>query len=145
MHQPRLSDSKRGRCKHAGRSRRRGSQHAVIRVHPESILSRERHSALQCVPIPILNSYLEDGTLLVALGGSLFSGPGYGSWERTGHNQFKARFKFFLFTSSGALRGDEGYSPFNDLDERDAVTSASTWRFPGMSHSVNPMRRARLA
>ena len=27
----------------------------------------------------------------------LFAGPGHGSWERISYNNFKARFKFFLF------------------------------------------------
>jgi hypothetical protein len=59
------------------------------------------------IPIPTLNTYLKDDTMLVALGGSLFSGPGHGSWERIDHNQFSARFKFFLFNPAGMLRGSE--------------------------------------
>jgi hypothetical protein len=75
------------------------------------------------IPIPTLNSYLEDGTLLVALGGSLFAGPGYGSWERIGHNQFK----FFLFNSSGMLRGSEEVTKDILLTGPDAFEATSTF------------------
>lgn len=79
------------------------------------------------IPIPTLNSYLEDGTLLVALGGSLFSGPGHGSWERIGHNQFKARFKFFLFNSSGMRVGSEEVTKDILLTGPDAFEATSTF------------------
>jgi len=59
------------------------------------------------IPIPSLNTYLKDSTLLVALGGSLFAGPGHGSWERIGYNNFRARFKFFLFNPDGSRRGSK--------------------------------------
>jgi hypothetical protein len=59
------------------------------------------------IPIPSLNTYLKDDTMLVALGGSLFAGPGYGSWERIDRNEVNARFKFFLFNPNGMLRGSE--------------------------------------
>ena len=59
------------------------------------------------IPIPTLNTYLKDETMLVALGGSLFSGPGHGSWERIDDNQFNGHFKFFLFNAAGMLRGSE--------------------------------------
>ena len=79
------------------------------------------------IPIPTLNSYIEDGTLQVALGGSLFSGPGHGSWERIGHNQFKARFKFFLFNSSGMLRGSEEVTKDILLTGPDAFEATSSF------------------
>ena len=78
-------------------------------------------------PIPTLNTYLKDGTLLVALGGSLFAGPGHGSWERIGRNQFRARFKFFLFTSSGTLRGSEEVTKDILLTGPDAFEATSTF------------------
>jgi hypothetical protein len=79
------------------------------------------------IPIPTLNTYLKDETLLVALGGSLFSGPGHGSWERIGHNQFKARFKFFLFNASGMLRGSEEVTKDILLTDPDAFEATSTF------------------
>src|SRR5438093_12347067 len=55
------------------------------------------------IPIPSLNTYLKDSTLLVAHGGSLFAVLGLGSWVWIGNNNFTSRFKFFLF-SPDAIR-----------------------------------------
>ncbi len=79
------------------------------------------------VPIPSLNTYLKDETLLVSLGGSLFAGPGYGSWERSEHNHFSARFKFFLFTPTGMLRGSEEVTKDIRVTGPDAFEATSTF------------------
>jgi hypothetical protein len=79
------------------------------------------------IPIPSLNTYLKDGTMLVALGGSLFSGPGLGSWQHVDPNQFNARFKFFLFTPTGTLRGSEEVSKNILLTDPDTFEATSTF------------------
>jgi hypothetical protein len=81
------------------------------------------------IPIPALNTYLKDSTLLVALGGSLFAGPGQGSWERITHNNFKARFKFFLFNATGARVGSEEVTKTIGLTGSDAFQATSTFDF----------------
>jgi hypothetical protein len=79
------------------------------------------------IPVPTLNTYLKDGTMLVALGGSLFSGPGQGSWEHIDPHQFNARFKFFLFTPSGTLRGSEEVQKNIFLTGPDTFEAISTF------------------
>jgi hypothetical protein len=56
-------------------------------------------------PVPGLHQYLKHGALLDAPGGGLLRGPGLGSWERIGHNQFVARFTMFLFNPDFSRRG----------------------------------------
>ena len=53
------------------------------------------------IPIPALHTYLRDETIIEVPGGTLFRGPGVGSWEPLGHHQFVARFKFFVFNAAG--------------------------------------------
>ncbi len=48
------------------------------------------------IPLPTLNTFLKDGGMLWS-GTALVGGPGQGGWERLGHDQFMARFKFFIF------------------------------------------------
>jgi hypothetical protein len=79
------------------------------------------------IPIPTLNTYLKDETMLVALGGSLFSGPGHGSWERIDDNQFNAHFKFFLFNAAGMLRGSEEVKKNILLTGSDTFEATSTF------------------
>lgn len=60
------------------------------------------------IPIPAFHRYLREGTILEVPGGSLFRGPGVGSWQPLDDNQFVAHFKFFLFRSdTGGPRGSE--------------------------------------
>jgi hypothetical protein len=79
------------------------------------------------IPIPTLNTYLKDGTMLVALGGSLFSGPGQGSWQHLDPDQFNAHFKFFLFTPAGTLRGSEEVKKSIFLTGPDTFEATSTF------------------
>jgi len=78
------------------------------------------------IPIASLNTFQKDGTLLVALG-SLFAGPGHGSWERIGHNQFRARFKFFLFNANGIRTGSEEVTKDIRFISPDAFEATSTY------------------
>ena|SRR5436190_1645830 len=81
------------------------------------------------IPIPALNTYSKDGALLVALGGSLFAGPGHGSWERIGYNSFKARFKFFVFNANGIRIGSEEITKAIGFTGPDALVATSTFDF----------------
>src|SRR5439155_17859632 len=81
------------------------------------------------IPIPTLNTYLKDSTLLFASGGSLFAGPGHGSWERTGYNNFKARFKFFVFNANGIRVGSEEVTKAIGLTGPDAFEATSMFDF----------------
>ena len=79
------------------------------------------------IPIPSLNTYLKDSTLLVALGGSLFAGPGHGSWERIGYNNFRARLKSFLFNPDGSRRGSEEVTKAIGFTGPNAFEASSTF------------------
>jgi hypothetical protein len=81
------------------------------------------------IPVPALNTYLKDNMLLVSHGGSLFAGPGQGSWDRITHNQYKARFKFFLFNASGARVGSEEVTKTIGLTGPDAFQATSSFDF----------------
>jgi len=81
------------------------------------------------IPIPSLNTFQKDNTLQVALGGSLFAGPGQGSWERLGYNHFKARFKFFVFNASGIRVASEEVTKSINFTSPDAFQSSSTYDF----------------
>jgi len=78
-------------------------------------------------PIPQVNTYLKDSTLLTANGGSLFAGPGQGSWERIAYNNFKAHFKFFLFNADGNRRGFEEITKTISLTGPDAFEATSAF------------------
>lgn len=54
------------------------------------------------IPIPVLQTYLRDESLVEVGGSILFRGPSLGSWEHLGHHQFVARSKFFVFKSDGS-------------------------------------------
>jgi hypothetical protein len=79
------------------------------------------------IPIPALNTYLKDSTMLVALGGSLFAGPGQGSWERIAHNTFRSRFKFFIFNSSGMRVASEIVTKTIALTGADTFLATATF------------------
>lgn len=79
------------------------------------------------IPIPALNTYLKDSTLLFASGGSLLAGPGHGSWKRIGYNNFKASFKFFLFNADGSRRGSEEITKAIRLTGPDAFEAVSSF------------------
>lgn len=81
------------------------------------------------IPVPSLNTYLKDGSMLVALGGSLFAGPGQGSWERIAHDTFRARFKFFIFNTSGMRVASEVVTKTIGLTGPDAFVATSTFDF----------------
>jgi hypothetical protein len=78
------------------------------------------------IPISTLNTFLKGETMLVALG-SLFAGPGHGSWERIDQNHFNARFKFFLFNPSGLRIGSEEVTKDIFLTGPDAFEATSTF------------------
>ena len=78
------------------------------------------------IPIASLNTFQKDGTLLAALG-SLFAGAGHGSWERIGHNHFRARFKFFLFNANGIRTGSEEVTKDIRFTGPDAFEAISTF------------------
>jgi hypothetical protein len=73
-----------------------------------------------------LNTFLKGETMLVALG-SLFAGPGHGSWERINHNHFNARFKFFLFNPNDMLIGSEEVTKDIRLTGPDAFEATSSF------------------
>jgi hypothetical protein len=77
-------------------------------------------------PIQALNMYLKHGAFLQAAGGSLFRGPGLGSWERIGHHQFEARFTFFLFNADGSRRGSGEVTSHIQLTGPDAFEATVT-------------------
>jgi hypothetical protein len=79
------------------------------------------------IPIPQTNTYLKDSTLLVANGGSLFAGPGQGSWQRIAYDTFKARFKFFLFNPDGSRRGFEEVTRAIRFTNPNAFEATSTF------------------
>jgi hypothetical protein len=47
-----------------------------------------------------LHMYLQDGSYLDVSGGNPLRGTAVRAWERVGHHQFEARYKFFLFNAN---------------------------------------------
>ena len=78
------------------------------------------------IPIPTLNTFLKHGGMLWS-GGSLFVGPGQGSWERIGHNHFMARFKFLIFNANGSRRGSEELTKDVRLTGSDTFEATTTF------------------
>jgi hypothetical protein len=78
------------------------------------------------IPIPTLNTFLKQGGMLWS-GGSLFVGPGQGSWERIGHNHLMARFKFLLFNANGSRSGSEEVTKDIRLTGPDTFEATSTF------------------
>jgi hypothetical protein len=60
-------------------------------------------------------------------GGSLFVGPGQGSWERIGQNHFMARFEFLLFNANGSCSGSEEVTKDIRLTGPDTFEATSTF------------------
>jgi hypothetical protein len=79
-------------------------------------------------PIPTLNTFLKDGGMLFSAG-SLFAGPGQGSWEHIRHNHFTARFKFLLFNPDGSRRGSEELTKDVRLTGPDTFEAITTFDF----------------
>jgi hypothetical protein len=79
------------------------------------------------IPTPGLHMYLKHGSYLAASGGSLLSGPQLGSWERLGHHQFEARYKFFLFNADGSRRGYEEVTNHIHLTGPDTFEATATF------------------
>jgi hypothetical protein len=80
------------------------------------------------IPIPALQTYLKGGSILEVGGfSSIFRGPGLGSWEHLGQQQFVARFKFFLFNPNGTGRGSEVVTSHIDLTGPNAFEAAATF------------------
>jgi len=53
-------------------------------------------------------------------------GPGLGSWERLGHHQFEAHFKFFLFNPNFSPRGSDEVTSHIHLTGPDAFEATAT-------------------
>ncbi len=82
------------------------------------------------IPIPALHMYLKPGSILEVPGGTLFRGPGLGSWEHSehlGHHQFVARFKFFFFNALGMRTGSEVVTSHIDLTGPDTFEAKATF------------------
>lgn len=79
------------------------------------------------IPIPALQTYLQDGSILEVSGGSPLRGPALGSWQHLGQQQFGARFKFFLFNPDGSRRGSEVITDHIDLTGPDAFQAIATF------------------
>ena len=77
--------------------------------------------------ISALHMYLKHGSFLEAPGGTLLRGPGLGSWERLGHRQFEARFKFFLFNPDFSRRDYEEVTSHIHLTGPDAFEATATF------------------
>jgi hypothetical protein len=73
-----------------------------------------------------LHQYQQHGALL-EIGGSVFRGPGVGSWERFGQHQFVARFKFFLFNPDFSRRGSEKVTSHLRLTGPDTFEATATF------------------
>ena len=81
------------------------------------------------IPIRALQEYQKGETLVEVPGGTLFRGPGVGSWERVGENQFAAHFKFFIFKSdgSGGPAANEVVTSHITLTGPDSFDAAATF------------------
>jgi len=74
-----------------------------------------------------LHLYLKHGSFVDASGGSLFRSNALGSWERLGHHQFEARYKFFLFNADGSRRGSEEVTNHIHLTGSDTFEATATF------------------
>jgi hypothetical protein len=74
-----------------------------------------------------------------APGGSLLRGPGLGSWERLGHDQFEAHFKFFLFNPDFSRRGSNEVTSHIRLTSPDAFeATAALDSFNAAGDKISP-------
>lgn len=82
------------------------------------------------IPIPALHTYLKPGSILEVPGGTLFRGPGVGSWEHREHfgpHQFVARFKFFIFNAAGMRAASEEVTSHIELTGPDTFEATATF------------------
>jgi hypothetical protein len=79
------------------------------------------------IPIPALQTYFGDESILEVGGGSLFRGPGLGSWERVGLHEFAGHFKFFIFKPDGTRSGSEEVTSQINVTGRDTFESSATF------------------
>lgn len=79
------------------------------------------------IPIHALHTYGRDESFLEAGAGSLFRGPGLGSWQHVDRHEFTTRFKFFLFKPDGTPRGGEEVTNNIELTGPDTFDSNATF------------------
>jgi hypothetical protein len=79
------------------------------------------------IPIPALQTSRRDESIVEAGGGSLFRGPGLGSWEQVDRHEFTAHFKFFAFKPDGNPRGSEEVTNHIELTSPDTFDANATF------------------
>jgi hypothetical protein len=79
------------------------------------------------IKIPALHTYVKGGSLVEVPGGTLFRGPGTGSWEHADDHQFVARFKFFIFNALGMRTASEEVTSHIDLTDANTFEAAATF------------------
>jgi hypothetical protein len=79
------------------------------------------------IPIPALQTYAANESILEVGGGSLFRGPGLGTWEHVGGHEFEVHFKFFLFKPDGTRRGSEAVTSQIELTGANAFEATATF------------------
>src|SRR5712691_660099 len=79
------------------------------------------------IPIPALHTYLQEGSIEEVPGGTLFRGPGVGSWEHVGEHQFVARLKFFIFNAAGMRTASEEVTSHIELTGPNTFEAAATF------------------
>jgi hypothetical protein len=79
------------------------------------------------IPIPALHTYSSDGTMEEVSGGNLFRGDALGSWEHLRDQEYAARYKFFIFNSTGARTATEVVTSQIELQGRDAFAATATF------------------
>ncbi len=93
------------------------------------------------IPIPALHMYLKPGSILEVPGGTLFRGPGVGSWEHQEHfgpHEFVARFKFFIFNAAGMRTASEEVTSHIDLTGPNAFEATATFDlFDNAGNKIN--------
>lgn len=96
---------------------------------PDCTLTCPCPGGIPNIPIPALHTYLKGESLLEVPGGSLFRGPGVGTWEQLDDHDFAAHFKFFLFKfdGTGGPRGSEVVTSQIDLTGPDTFDAAATF------------------
>ena len=79
------------------------------------------------IPVHALQTYVRRGTIVEAPAGTLFRGPGLGSWTGEDDHDFVAHFKFFLFKPDGTPRGSEEVTDNIDVTGANTFTAAATF------------------
>src|SRR5205823_4691873 len=72
---------------------------------------------------PALNTFETNGTMLETGARSRFRSPGHGTWERTGHNEFRKHWIFFRFAPDGSYIGTQEVAGTVRLTSPDAFTA----------------------